>query len=81
MRRSHTVRPENYESVVLTAQVEIDPDSEQDAEFKGKNPAWIGDELSSRLDDLLDSDVKRTLRLDGQHIEETHLWVFYDYDD
>jgi hypothetical protein len=77
MRREHTVRPEDYEAIHLTAQVEIDTESEADAEFRDMTDKQIGAELSGALDDLLDTDVDRTLRLDGQHIENTHLWVFY----
>lgn len=81
MRRRHTVRPEDYEAVELTAQVEIDPSTEQDQEFRGMDIEEIADYLSENLDALLDSDVDRTLRLDGQHIGDTHLWVFYDKDE
>lgn len=81
MRRQHTVRPADYESVVLTAQCEIDLDSESDREeYEGLAADEVGKELSQVLDALLDSDVDRTLRLDSKYIEDTHLWVFYEKD-
>jgi hypothetical protein len=40
----------------------------------------IGEMLSEDLDLLLDSDVDRALRSDGEHINKTHLWVFYEKD-
>lgn len=81
MRRQHTVRPTEYESVVLTAQCEIDLDSDNDREeYEGLAPDEIGASLSQHLDSLLDTDVDRTLRLDGKYIEDTHLWVFYEKD-
>ena len=78
MERRHTVRPENYESVSLVSRIEIDLDSEADAEYKDMEFEEIGESMSEAMDLLLDTDVDRTLRLDGQHIQDTHLWVFYD---
>jgi hypothetical protein len=78
MQRRHVVRPENYESVELVARVEVDSESETDKEyFEGSLEETAG-LLSENLDILLDPDVDRTLRSDGQHIEETHLWAFYE---
>jgi hypothetical protein len=77
-QRRHVVRPENYESVELMARFEIDSDNEQDAEYFEGNLRKTGNMLSEDADMLLDSDVDRTLRLDGQHIEDTHLWAFYE---
>lgn len=80
VRRNHTVRPEDYESVGLAAEIEIDSEVENDKDWFEDNN-WdankIGAELSETLDSLLDTDVVRTLRLDGQRITDTHLWVFY----
>lgn len=78
MQRKHTVRPADYESVLLTAQIEIDLASEADAEYKDMEFEEISGAMSEALDLLLDTDVDRTLRLDGQHIENTHLWAFYE---
>lgn len=78
--RTHTVRPIAYESVMLHAAVDIDLENEVDAEFRDLSHDEIGERLSAVLDDLLDSDVRRTLRLPGEHIEDSHIWEFYDYD-
>lgn len=80
MRREHTVRPASYEAVHLTAQIEIDTESEADVEYRQMTDTQVGRDLSIRLDDLLAKDVDRTLRLDGEHIDDTHLWVFYGKD-
>jgi hypothetical protein len=79
-QRRHVVRPENYESVELIARFEIDSDNEQDAEYFEGNLRTTGNMLSEDADMLLDADVDRTLRLDGQHIDDTHLWAFYEKD-
>jgi hypothetical protein len=78
--RTHTVRPANYESVVLRASVEIDTENKADEEFADPDMTYtdVGESLSAALDELLDTDVDRTLRLGGEHIEETHLWDFYE---
>lgn len=75
-RRRHVARPDDYEGVTLEAWVEID--TEVDTEFAGLNEKEIGDEFSEMLDNLLETDVTRTLRLDGQHVENMHLWSFYE---
>ena len=80
MQRRHVIRPEDYESVELMARVEIDSENENDAEYFKGDLKDAGDLMSEDLDALLDTDVDRTLRLDGQHIRDTHLWVFYDRD-
>ncbi len=83
-RRTHTVRPVNYESVQMVAQIEIDTDSEAEEDLAFHegfdSPAEIGMNMAEYLDGLLDSDVDRTLRLDGEHINDSHLWVFYGRD-
>lgn len=80
--RKHTARPEDYEGVTLRAGIEVDLDNQADAEeFEGLDYKEIGAALSAVVDDLLDTDVDRTLRLDGQHINDTHLWAFYGYDE
>lgn len=80
-RRTHTVRPVNYESLGLVAQVEVDTDNDTDSDlWEGFEPNEIGENLSEYVDQLLDADVDRTLRLDGEHINDTHLWVFYGRD-
>ena len=76
--RSHNVRPVDYESIMLHGSIEIDTESEADAEFRDKSFSEIGDELSAQLDELLDTDVDRALRSDGPYINDTHLWVFYE---
>lgn len=78
LERSHTVRPENYEAIHLKAHVELDLDSETDAEYRDMEFDEIGEALSDALDQLLDTDVVRALRSDGQHIQDTHLWAFYE---
>lgn len=78
VQRRHVVRPENYEAVELIARVEVDTDNEDDAEYFEGDLKKTGEMLSEDIDVLLDSDVDRTLRLDGQHIDETHLWAFYE---
>ncbi len=78
MERRHTVRPENYEAIHLVARIELDLDSETDAEYKDMEFEEIGDSLSEAIDLLLDTDVDRALRSDGQHIQDTHLWAFYE---
>jgi hypothetical protein len=81
VRRTHTIRPANYESVQLQAGAEIDTENEADAEyFAAGDMKDIGEMLSEDLDLLLDSDVDRALRSDGEHINKTHLWVFYEKD-
>lgn len=79
-QRRHVVRPENYEVVELIARFEIDSDNEQDAEYFEGSLKKTGAMLSEDADALLDADVDRTLRLDGQHIDDTHLWAFYEKD-
>jgi hypothetical protein len=83
MQRRHVIRPENYESVELMARVELDSESEaDDSEYfsKARDLQALGEMLSEDIDNILDTDVDRTLRLDGQHIQDTHLWVFYGRD-
>ena len=83
MQRRHVIRPENYESVELMARVELDSESEaDDSEYfsKARDLQALGEMLSEDIDSILDTDVDRTLRLDGQHIQDTHLWVFYGRD-
>lgn len=75
-RRRHVARPDEYEGVTLEAWVEID--TEVDTEFADMDEKEIGEEFSERLDLLLDKDVDRTLRLDGQHVDDMHLWSFYE---
>lgn len=79
-QRRHVIRPEDYESVELLSRVEVDSDNEQDREYFEGDLKETGDLLSEAVDFLLDTDVDRTLRLDGQHIQDTHLWVFYGRD-
>jgi hypothetical protein len=79
-QRRHVIRPENYESVELLARIEIDSDNAEDAEYFKGDLKQTGELLSEDMDNLLDTDVDRTLRLDGQHINDTHLWVFYGRD-
>lgn len=78
VQRRHVIRPANYESVELLARVEIDTENKDDAEYFEGDLKQTGAMLSEDIDVLLDSDVDRTLRLDGQHIDETHLWAFYE---
>lgn len=80
MSRTHTARPAEYESIMLNASVEIDPESETDADFRDMSVDKIGEELSAVLDDLLDTEVDRALRSEGTLIEDSHLWVFYEKD-
>jgi hypothetical protein len=79
-QRRHVIRPENYESLELVGRFEIDSDNEEDSEYFDKSIREIGRMLSEDADDLLDADVDRALRLEGQHIQDTHLWVFYEKD-
>lgn len=78
--RKHTVRPADYEAVSLIARLEIDSDNEEDAAYFEGDLRDTGDMLSQDIDALLDADVDRTLRLDGNTIEESHLWSFYGRD-
>lgn len=75
-RRRHVVRPDDYEGTTLEAWIEID--TEVDTEFEGLSEKEIGDEFSERLDNLLETDVDRTLRLDGRYVNDMHLWTFYE---
>lgn len=79
-QRRHVVRPENYESIELIARFEVDSDNEQDAEYFEGNLQQTGELLSEDADALLDTDVDRALRLDGQHVDDMHLWAFYKKD-
>lgn len=82
MQRRHVVRPIDYESIELMARVEVDSSNADDKDyFKGELSATAA-LLSEDLDVLLDADIDRTLRLNSQHphIDETHLWVFYEKD-
>ena len=81
MRRRHVVRPSDYESLELTATVEVDLESEMDADFREMTDTEIGEALGLAMDDLLDKEVDRTLRLDGEHINDTHLWSFYNIEE
>lgn len=75
-RRKHVARPEDYEGVTLEAWIEVDTDV--DTDFAGLSEKEVGDELSERLDNLLATDVDRTLRLDGPYVPDMHLWAFYE---
>lgn len=78
MQRRHVVRPVEYEAIELMARVEVDSDNEDDAQYFAEDLKATGQMLSEDIDILLDSDVDRALRSDGEHINETHLWVFYE---
>jgi hypothetical protein len=80
MQRRHLVRPENYESVELLARIEIDSENDHDKAYFEGDLGDTGKALDEDMDFLLDSQVDRVLRLDGQHIQDTHLWVFYGRD-
>jgi hypothetical protein len=81
MSRTHVVRPADYESIKIVGHVEVDLDSKIDAEFADMTDEEIGDSLSKTLDEVLASEVDRALRSGGEHIEDTHLWAFYDRED
>lgn len=78
VQRRHVIRPANYESVELLARLEIDTENSDDSEYFEGDLKKAGAMLSEDIDVLLDADVDRALRLDGEHIDETHLWVFYE---
>jgi hypothetical protein len=74
--RAHKVRPGEYESIDIGASVEIDT---EDPEFKNMDIEEIREDLDAILDDLVDKDVNRALKLGGT-MEESHLWDFYEKD-
>lgn len=79
-QRRHVVRPANYESIELIARFEVDSDNEEDADYFEGDFEQTGALLSEDADALLDTDVDRALRLDGEHVDDMHLWVYYKKD-
>ena len=81
-RRRHSVRPEDYESIVLEAVVEVDSTVEEDKEwFEYSSTKKMGAALAEELDAILDSDVKRVVDSDAKYTSETHLWSFYNLEE
>lgn len=78
--RSHKVRPADYESLDFGATIEVDTDTDPDYEGVGiEDVPEIKTELLSTLDEMLDPEVNRALKLGGT-MEESHLWDFYEKD-
>lgn len=82
VRRSHTVRPEDYESIHLSATVEVDSTIEDDKEwFEYSTTKQMGQALADEMDAILDSDVKRVVDSGAKYTSETHLWSFYNLEE
>lgn len=80
-RRQHTVRPEDYEAIHLSAYVEIDSTVEDDKEWFEMSSKELGKALAEEMDAILDFDVKRVVDSGAKYTSETHLWSFYDLEE
>ena len=81
VRRSHTVRPEDYEAIHLSALVEVDSTVEDDKGWFELDSKTMGEELAKEMDAILDFDVKRVVDSGAKYTSETHLWSFYDLEE
>lgn len=80
-RRRHSVRPEDYEAIILEATAEVDSTIEEDKPFFEMDDKELGKSLSATLDDILDFDVKRVVDSGAKYTSETHLWSFYNLEE
>lgn len=75
--RKHKVRPADYESLDFGASFEIDT---EDEEYEGETLAEIKKAMVKAMDDFLDTDIDRAVRLGGT-MDDSHLWEFYDIEE
>lgn len=71
--RSHKINTGNYESIDLGSAVEVNT---EEAPYKDMELDDIYEDMSGILDEAVDSDVNRALKLPG--VDESHVWDFYN---